>query len=65
MTSEGLSSTKDLTEGQKISEILSRINEIESNGPPPTGYMIYLAVILSWALYFTPYKSGFLQPHKL
>lgn len=40
MTSEGLSSTKDST-GQEISEILSRINEIESNGPPPTGYTIY------------------------
>ena len=41
VTSEGLFNTKDSTEGQKISEIRSRINEIESNGPPPTGYTIY------------------------
>lgn len=40
MTSEGLFSTQDFMEGQKISEILSRINESQM-AHHPQSYTIY------------------------
>lgn len=56
MTSEGLFSTQDFMEGQKISEILSRINESQM-AHHPQSYTIYWAVILSRALYMTLHKK--------